>query len=274
MKTSLLARFALTSSLLALLIQPSLAHRAWLYPSTSVLSGDGDWVTFDAAISNNLFFPNHHAFPLERVAVTGPDGAAVEIKNGAEGEYRTVFDVQLTQPGTYRTAAVYTSLSASWKEGGEAKRQRGSQEELVALVSQDKEELAFSENASRVESFVTLGAPSETALAASGKGLEIVFADTHPNDLFAEEAANFVLHFNGAPAANVEITVIRGDDRYRNEPGEIKVTTDTEGKFSVTWPEAGRYWINAETEGEAAQLEGKPLKKRASYTAVLEVLPA
>ncbi|MET0445126.1 MAG: hypothetical protein ABW151_11185, partial [Pseudorhodoplanes sp.] len=33
------------------------AHRAWLLPSATVLSGDGDlWVTVDAAVSNHQFY--------------------------------------------------------------------------------------------------------------------------------------------------------------------------------------------------------------------------
>lgn len=273
MKTTLLPRLALASALLGLALQPALAHRAWLYPSTSVLSGEGDWVTFDAAISNNLFFPNHHAFPLERVAVTGPDGQPAQIENASEAQYRSTFDLHLTQPGTYRVAAVYTMFAASWNQDGQPQRQRGTREELAGIAKEDRQDLAFTETATRVESFVTLGAPNETALAPGGKGLEIVFDGAHPNDLFADEEASFTLHHDGAPAANVEVTIIRGEDRYRDEPGEIKVTTDAEGRFSVTWPEAGRYWINASAEVDGGEFEGKPLTARASYTAVFEVLP-
>lgn len=32
------------------------AHRAWMLPSATVLSGDDPWVTVDAAISNDLFY--------------------------------------------------------------------------------------------------------------------------------------------------------------------------------------------------------------------------
>ena len=50
-----------TKPLLALaalvtLSSPALAHRFWILPSSTVLSGEEPWVTFDAAVSNNLFF--------------------------------------------------------------------------------------------------------------------------------------------------------------------------------------------------------------------------
>ena len=59
-----------TKPLLALaalitLTSPALAHRFWILPSATVLSGDEPWVTFDAAVSNNLFFADHVAPPLE-----------------------------------------------------------------------------------------------------------------------------------------------------------------------------------------------------------------
>jgi hypothetical protein len=38
-----------------LLAVPAQAHRAWLLPSATVLSGTDAWVTVDAAISNDLF---------------------------------------------------------------------------------------------------------------------------------------------------------------------------------------------------------------------------
>ena len=61
----------------------------------------------------------------------------------------------------------------------------------------------------RVETFVTLGAPTTTALAPTGQGIELVPV-THPNDLVAGEAATFKLIRDGQPAADMEVTVARG----------------------------------------------------------------
>lgn len=40
------------------------ADRAWLLPSTTVLSGTDNWVTIDAAVSNNLFYFEHMPFRI------------------------------------------------------------------------------------------------------------------------------------------------------------------------------------------------------------------
>ncbi|MCQ3971659.1 DUF4198 domain-containing protein, partial [Klebsiella pneumoniae] len=94
----------------------------------------------------------------------------------------------------------------------------------------------------RMEVFVTSGAPSTDVLAPSGQGLELKPV-THPNDLFAGEAAEFVFLLDGKPAADVEISVIPGGNRYRDQLGEIRTKTDKAGKASITWPEAGMYWM-------------------------------
>ena len=37
------------------------AHRAWLAPTSTVLSGADAWVGFDAGMSNGVFIPDHAA---------------------------------------------------------------------------------------------------------------------------------------------------------------------------------------------------------------------
>lgn len=266
-----LRTIALSSAFVALLAPNASAHRFWLIPSTSVLSGEDPWVCFDAAVSNDLFFPNHHAPALDGFTATGPEGSELELQNGAVGKYRTTFDLELADPGTYRVATVRGGVFARWQEEGGEQRWRGSAEELEESGVLDKPELRLMLSDSRTETFVTAGEP--TTPEPSGEGLELVFGETHPNDLFAGEEAAFTLQLNGKPAAGVEVTVIKGDDRYRNEVGAITATTGEDGSFTVTWPEAGRYWLNAAVNGESVEVAGKQAEQRASYTATFEVLP-
>lgn len=272
MKTPAL-RTLLAASLLAGAATPAHAHRFWIIASQSVLSGEDQWVTFDAAISNNLFTANHHAAPLDGVKVTGPDGKPVEIQNGKEGTIRSTFDIKLTKPGSYRTEIVRDMLSAQWVESGEQKRWRGDLAKFEAEGIKDKPGVKVSQNVSRVETVVSSGEPSQEALKPTGKGLELVIDKTHPNDLIAKEKATFALHFNGKPAANCTVTVVKGDDRYRNDTGETTVTTNAEGQFEVTWPAAGRYWLNATVEGAGAKIGNLETTSRSSYTTTFEVLP-
>src|SRR5690606_25522367 len=107
------------SSLLALAIAALLplaasAHKQWIIPSQAVVNGNDVWVTFDGAISNQLFFPDHVPMRLDNVTATAPDGSTVELKNASTGKYRSTFDVQLAQTGTYRIANTSAGLSVRW----------------------------------------------------------------------------------------------------------------------------------------------------------------
>ena len=247
------------------------AHKAWLQPSETVLAGTDPWVTVDAAVSNDLFYFNHVPLPLERLAITAPDGGKADAQNGATGKYRSVFDVQLKQQGTYRIAMINSGLSASWDEGGKPKRWRGTAAAFATEVPKDAKDLKVTQSVGRVETFVTNGSPNDTALKTTGEGIELVPV-THPNDLFAGEEAKFKLQIDGKPAVGLEIEIVRGGTRYRNAQEEIKVKTGADGGFSVTWPQAGMYWLETASEDDKTSLP-QAKQRRLSYVATLEVLP-
>ena len=267
MKRSLAVAIALATVIPA----TALAHKAWMMPSQTVIAGTNPWITVDAAVSNDLFYFNHVPLRTEGLVITAPDGSKVEAQNLATGKYRTVFDVELTQQGTYRIATVNSGLSGSWEEDGKPKRWRGTPASFATEVPKDAKNLQVSQSIGRIETFVTNGSPNDTALKTTGEGLELVPV-THPNDLFAGEEAKFKLLVDGKPAAGLEFEITRGGTRYRNAQEEIKVTTNAQGEFSVTWPEAGMYWLETGTQDAKTSLP-QAKQRRLSYVATLIVLP-
>ncbi|MGX9720819.1 DUF4198 domain-containing protein [Stenotrophomonas acidaminiphila] len=280
------------TTLLAALIAAALpfsavAHKQWLLPSSTVVAGNDVWVTVDAAVSNQLYYPDHVAMRLDNVTIATPDGSVLQPQNPATGKYRSVFDVPLAQEGTYRIANVNRGLSARWDTpeslaaardkpaaGGMGGARGGflrnaTPEDLATKIPKDAQNLVVTEGMGRVETFITKGEPS--SVAAIGKGLELVPV-THPNDLFAGEEATFKLMVDGKPASGLEVEIVRGATRYRNAQDEIKATTGTDGSFTVTWPEAGMYWLEASTTDDKASAP-QASQRRLSYVATLEVLP-
>lgn len=241
---SVRARF-LTLAAAAVLALPAAvhAHRAWLLPSGTIYSGQQPWVSVDAAISNDIFYYEHNAAGLDNLLVIGPDGQPVTAENQAKGRYRSVFDVKLTQPGTYRIALVNDTLIASFKVGTETRRLRGTAESLAREIPADAQELRVSQSQNRIETFVTSGKPTTEALKPTGRGIELVPV-THPNDLVEGDTATLRFLDNGKPAAGYAATVILGGLRYRSELGEMRMTTDNNGEIKVKWPAAGMYWVN------------------------------
>ncbi|WP_426286990.1 DUF4198 domain-containing protein [Luteibacter sp. E-22] len=247
------------------------AHKMWMVPSATVISGDDAWVTVDAAISNDLYYPDHFPAQLDQLVVTAPDGSTVKPENPSTGKYRSTFDLPVPQKGTYRLALVNQGLFANYEVDGQKKRWRGKPEDVKTAIPTNAKNVQLSEMASRVETFVTQGSPSDGALKPTNKGLELVPV-TQPNDLVAGEKATFQLIVDGKPAANLKVVAINGATRYRNAQDEMNTTTDKDGKFSFTWPSAGMYWVNASTEDTKTSVK-EARQRRLAYTATLEVLP-
>jgi uncharacterized GH25 family protein len=285
-------RFSLKWPLVALCLSVPLtaqAHRAWLLPSATVISGDDVWVTVDAAVSNDLFYFEH--FPL-RIANLGgpapelpgrrggggatltifaPDGTTVPHQNGSTGRYRATFDVPIKQKGTYKFAVTNSSAFASYKENGQTRRWSGAPADFAKSVPAGATDVRSTFNQSRMEVFVTSGKPTTGTLKTTGQGLELAPV-THPNDLVAGSASAFQLLLDGKPAPNVKVSIVPGGNRYRDKLGDMTLTTDADGKFNVKWPEPGMYWMEAVVRDDKSPVS-EIKQRRAGYVATLEVLP-
>ncbi len=247
----------------------SFAARAWLLPSQTIVARAGGWVTFDAASSDDLFSFNQGAMPVDALSVSGGDGAAIAPQNLAKGKTRSSFDLELRASGTYRVAVAGDVVMARWEEDGKPKRWRGTPADMAANIPANAAKLEVEQMQRRVETFVTVGTPTD--VKSVGTGLELV-PIRHPNDLYPGEAAKFRFLLDGKPAKDLAVEIIAGGTRYRDAPAAIETRTDADGFISVTWPAPGFYWVDAEIKDEKATVPG--VKKRtAGYNATLEVLP-
>lgn len=272
-------RFALKTAAVALALCLPLsaqAHRSWLLPAATVLSGDEPWVTVDAAVSNDIFHADHAPMRLDALQVIAPDGKQAKAENTSTGKHRSTFDVALTQPGTYKLAVASSGLQARWEdENGKRKMwpprgERYTQEGFAKAVPAMANKLEVTQSSRRVETFVTAGSPTEGVLKPTNVGLELVPV-THPNDLFSGEKARFTLLIDGKPAVGAKVEIIPGGMRYRNGQNEISLTSDAKGAIEVTWPAPGMYWLSASYEDK--QATPPATQRRGGYTATLEVLP-
>lgn len=247
---------------------PAQAHSVWLLPSSTVLSSP-QFVTFDAAVSNDIFYFNHRPLGLETLVITAPDGSHPLPVNASKGELRTTFDLKLEIRGTYAFDIQRSGLRASWKVDGQPKRFMGTAEAFAKEVPANAQDLQVGESVSHVITFVTMGAP--TPVKPSGLGLEVLPV-SHPNDLVAGEPADFQVLVDGKPAAEVQVEVVSGQSRYRNALGEMRYTSDKSGKIKVNWPQAGMYYLDAELKDK--NVSSKQARERSlSYSVTLEVQP-
>lgn len=246
------------------------AHKLWVLPSATVLTPD-QWITVDAAVSNDLFYFNHVPLRLDSLVIVAPDGSTLSPENAHTGKFRSSFDLHLTQDGTYRIGTRNEGLFASWEEGEQRRRWRGTAAEFAQAVPAKAKNLRVSESASRIETFVTAGAPSEGVFKPEGKGLELL-PETHPNDLYSGETATFQFLIDGKPAAGLDVEIVPGATRYRDSQDEILLKTDAEGRVELSWPAPGMYWLSVEHEDDKTSIP-QATQRRLGYSATLEVLP-
>ncbi|QQV76768.1 DUF4198 domain-containing protein [Sphingomonas aliaeris] len=255
------------------------AHRQWLLPSGTVFSGEDAWATIDAAVSNDLFFADHQPMRLTGVKVWQPDGSEGKLQNPSTGRYRSVFDVQLDRPGTWKVGTAMSGVMGSFMVDGVEKRiggrggppRPGQPAPLtVADIPANATDVKLTETSARNEVFLTSGAPTRTVFAPTGKGLEFAPV-THPDELVAGETAKFKFLIDGKPAAGLKVTVIPGGKRYRNDEGAVELTTGADGMLDVKWPTAGMYWLNATATDDKATTP-RATQRRMSYTTTVEVM--
>lgn len=265
---SLLA-LAIGSSLL--LASTAFAHRPFIKPSSTIVNGKAPWVSFDAAAASDVFYFDHVALNLSNLSITAADGSIIKPESVNVGKFRSSFDLATPLRGTYKIGTYNEGVNASYKDNGTPKRWRGSVEAFAKEVPANAEGLEVTMSQARIETFVTNGKPSDTALTRNGKGLE--FAPiTHPNDLVDGESAQFRFLVDGQPVAGVKITVIADGIRYRQKLNEQSYTTDQDGRVRVTWQGAGLYWLEATYQDKKVTLPAAK-ERRLSYIATLEVLP-
>ena len=272
MKNTILLAIAAGFTLAA----PAQAHRAWLLPSTTVLSDTTQGVTVDAAMSTDPFNPDHAAMNVDNIKVWAPDGSMGTVENPARGRYRTTFDVMIDKPGTWRIGTDTNSLSGTFTVGGEEWRvgrgRPGRGGNVVATVEEipvAAADVAITQTLSRNEFFVTAGEPTESAFTPSNSGLEMVPV-TYPTDLVSDEPGRFRFLIDGQPAAGLAITVVPGGQRFRDAEHSQELATDADGVLTVSWPVAGFYWLNASVADDKPS-DSRASRRRMSYTTTLEV---
>ncbi|MBB4844643.1 putative GH25 family protein [Paucibacter oligotrophus] len=260
-------------SLALLSLAPSAqAHRSWLLPNLGHVTGKEVWVSVDAAVSEDLFeFGN--ALAVDALSIQGPDGKPLSAEPRIAARHRNSFEVKLVAPGSYRFSATQDSVMASYKQGSESKRWRGSLAELAKNVPADAAELKVTQMLTRLDTFVSKDRAGQPNFSVQGQGLELQ-ALGPVTELSDGDETRVRLLLDGKPLPEASVTLIRDGNKYRYKMGEQTLKSDAQGELTLRWAEAGRYWLGFNHSVGAAgggSLE-QPLK-RYRYSATFEVLP-
>jgi len=250
------------------------AHKTWLLPNSSQMEGKAPVVSVDAVVSEDLF-SFERALKLDQIRITAPDGSRLQPENRSSARHRESFDVPLTQVGSYRISHFSQSVMASYKQGTETQRFRGSLEAFAKDVPADAELLGVTLSRSRQQTFVSKDEPGQPAFTPEGDGLELQPL-SKVTDLSDGEHSRFRLLLDGRPLADATLSLLKEGNRYRYKLGELLIKTDAQGEFRIDWREPGRYWLGASSGDTPAPgktgTRAEPLR-RASLSATFEVQP-
>lgn len=248
------------------------AHKRWVLPTLFNVS-EPQWVTVDATVSNNIFFADR-SWPLSGVSVVTPTGKTALIENKIEGHRRSSFDFQLTDPGTYKVVSGGAVYFAQYQVAGEEKPQRQRAFDFAALkkkIPAGAEQVDYAKSISRLESYVTLGAPDDAVFTPKKSGIELVPV-THPNDLYESEKAQFKFLVNGEIAPGLEALVVWEGTRHRNSEDAVTYRSDDKGILTIDLNQTGRFLIEIDHETEAKN-DPDFKKYYFGYFGTFEVLP-
>jgi len=260
-----------TLSIGVLICSNALSHARWVIPSHTVVSGDNPiTISIDYSISNAIFHPD--------IAIGGDTYLLSRKDNKASETMRTVMDEvkailvtpnnkqQLLKsinlgrktstyfttsvPGTYRIDIQQPPIDVTLykRQTGEQSRLFGPLTTTKKQIPNDATDITEIQYQNKIQTYVTYNQINNTVVRPTGHGLELK-QKTHPNELFANEKANYQIILNGSPLKGAaEVKVTKGGTRFRNQRNEIRPKVNNSGRFSVDWPESAMYLMEVEHE--------------------------
>ena len=211
--------------------------------------------------------------------VTGPSGKSAEVKPSAVLKDVAVVEANLDEAGTYRISTgnivqrrnTVALVGGKWLnvrqprapraggEGGEAAppaRPTGDVRPAQATPPQEEgppDSIApadvpagartmATDQVMKVETYVSKGAPTGTALKTTGEGFELK-PGVHPNAIYVDQGFGFQLLVDGQPAANAPVSVYRSGNIYDDRRIAVELKTDAKGAGHVAFTQPGVYLL-------------------------------
>lgn len=243
------------------------AHTPFLLPNSFDVQPK-EMIGVDAGFTEK-FFVSDVAFGETAFSIVTPAGERLPFGDIHQFKQRTVAEQKLPdEKGTYRlsTGPRLGAVFRTWERNGKTESARDPKQVMPA----DAKLLSHYQSLSISEAYVTAGKPSSKALAAVGKGLEIVPV-THPSDLFVNEKFDFVVYYDGKPLSNQKVSIYRSPMDLASQSTVQNVTTDGDGKVALPLTKSGIYLALIRYQAPAPAGAAAPMYGH-NYTLTFRVL--
>ena len=183
------------------------AHQKWLLPNFFVAAKAPVWLSFDVTWSDTPFTAEA-GVGKQPISVIGPDGVRQTPPSIFVGKTKSVAEMELTKPGTYRLEAI--DPLAYWTQV-----EQNGKEQWVRKPKNEVAELPIKRSDlywSKAAAYVTLGEPTDVPPPDHEDPLDILL-EQHPNRLAVGDTLNVQVVSYGKPLPNAEIKLFAADAR-------------------------------------------------------------
>lgn len=244
---NLIKPLTITALLSATLSLSAFSHPRWILPSHFTFSKEqGEWAAFDISGADTAFiFDKPASSSVLTARVIEPSGECKQPNAILKGKRRLSFDYFFEAPGTYKiTANTEKKYRTKFTDAsGEEKTLKVHKLERDVLLPEGATNITSHLYFTRVETYLSKGAPDKKALALENQLLEIM-PISHPSDLIEGEPMTFEFYSDGKTQEGVEVQLVPEGRQY-SDAKVIKATSDKSGQITITAAQAGRYLLKA-----------------------------
>ena len=227
--------FVVTS--FSVVIAPVFGHQQWILPNFFYTDRESPWLGIEHTWGNRRFVSGRGSGTL--LSILHPEGWRIGPSSTYVGKTRTVGEIELREPGTYR---IEIDRPAQYVAEIEVDGER-------TWVSKSKDQLPGkkiiqSEHRwSGTATFVTVKEYTQGVLEATGALLEIVPV-THPNRIFVGKPFVVRVLSRGQSVPNQEVQAYSEMDSGHDPM--LATVTDADGECELVFPSPGRYLLTAD----------------------------
>jgi hypothetical protein len=223
---------------------PCAAHQKWLLPNFFVAEKGPIWLSFDVTWSDRPFTAES-GVGAQPLSIVDPIGRRQTPTSVFVGKTKSVVEIELTEPGTYRLEAIDPlTYWTQVEENGQTKWLKKPKNE-VSAGSIKRSDLYWSKAAA----YVTLGEPAAVPPPDDSEPLDLRL-EPHPNRLTAGQLLKLQVASFGKPVPRAEVKVF-APGTVGHDPSSV-ITCGDDGGGTFTPGEAGRFLLACQLEREVS----------------------
>ena len=224
-------------------ITPVLGHQQWILPNFFYTDRESPWLGVEHTWGDRRFISGQGSGTL--LWIIHPEGWRMGRPSSIfVGQTRTVGEIELRDPGTYR---IETDHPAQYLAEIEVDGKK-------TWVSKSKDQLSGKKiiqsqhRWSQTTTFVTVKEHTQGVLEATGALLEIVSV-THPNKIFVGKPFVVRVLSRGQSVSDQKVQVY--SERDSGHDATLAAITNADGECEIIFPSPGMYLLTANLRQDA-----------------------